>query len=60
MFALEEMNTAKRVDDCCAQAVFVSNGMGVEAATSKQTVAGWNILLWANREHFPQPDPTIH
>jgi hypothetical protein len=61
MFALEEMNSAKWVDDCCAQAIFVSNGMGVvEAATSKRTVAGWNILLQANREHFPQPDPTIH
>jgi len=60
MFALEEMNSAKWVDDCCAQAIFVSNGMGVEAATSKRTVAGWNILLRANQEHFPQPDPTIH
>jgi hypothetical protein len=60
MFALEEMNSAQWVDDCCAQAIFVSNGMGVEGATSKRTMAGWNILLRANREHFPQPDPTIH
>jgi hypothetical protein len=36
--------------------------MGIEAAaTNKHTpVAGWNIMLRANREHFPLPDPKIH
>jgi hypothetical protein len=34
--------------------------MGIEAAaTSKRTVAEWNILLRANCEHFPLPDPKI-
>jgi hypothetical protein len=59
MFALEEMNSTQWFN-CCAQAVYESNRMGVEAATNKRTVAGWNVLLRANREHFPQPDPTIH
>ncbi|KAI2496271.1 hypothetical protein MHU86_18228 [Fragilaria crotonensis] len=58
--ALEEMNSARWVEDCCSQAVYDSNRMGIEAATSKLTVAGWNILLRANREHFPLPDPKIH
>ncbi|KAI2499926.1 hypothetical protein MHU86_14547 [Fragilaria crotonensis] len=35
--------------------------MGIEAAaTNERTVAGWNIMLRANREHFPLPDPKIH
>jgi hypothetical protein len=59
-FALEKMNSAQWMDDCCAQAIYESNRMGIEAATSKKTVAGWNILLRANQEHFPQPDPTIY
>ena len=29
------------------------------AATTERTVADWNILLRANREHFPLPDPKI-
>ncbi len=34
--------------------------MGIEAAgTNEKTVAGWNILLRANREHFPHPNPRI-
>ncbi|KAI2506135.1 hypothetical protein MHU86_8270 [Fragilaria crotonensis] len=60
IMALEEMNSARWVEDCCSQAVYDSNRMGIEAATSKLTVAGWNILLRANREHFPLPDPKIH
>jgi hypothetical protein len=35
--------------------------MGIEAAaTNERTVAGWDIMLRANREHFPLPDPKIH
>ena len=35
--------------------------MGIEAAgTNERTVAGWNILLRANRERFPYPNPKIH
>jgi hypothetical protein len=35
--------------------------MGIEAAgTNERTVAGWNILLRANRERFPHPNPKIH
>jgi hypothetical protein len=35
--------------------------MGIEAAaTNGRTVAGWNILLRANCEHFPMPNPKIH
>ncbi len=48
--ALEETNTARWVQDCYAQAVYDSNRMGIEAATSKLTVAGWNILLQGNRD----------
>jgi hypothetical protein len=34
--------------------------MGLEAAaTNPRTVAGWNILLRANRERFPFPNPNI-
>ena len=29
------------------------------AATNERTVAGWNILLRANREHFPMSNPKI-
>jgi hypothetical protein len=55
------MNSARWVEDCCTQAVFDSNKMGIEAAaTNERTVAGWNILLRANREHFPLPNPKIH
>jgi hypothetical protein len=60
IMALEEMNTARWVQDCCAQAVYDSNRMGIEAATSKLIGAGWIILLQAKREHFPLPDPKIH
>lgn len=59
IIALEEMNSARWVEDCCSQAVYECSRMGIEAATSKLTVAGWNILLRANREHFPLPDPKI-
>jgi hypothetical protein len=55
-YALEEMNAAKWVEDCCAQACNDCNKMGIEAAaTNERTVAGWNILLRGNREHFPLP-----
>ena len=61
IYALEEMNSARWIEDCCAQAIFDSNKMGIEAAaTNKQTVAGWNILLRADHEHFPLPNPRIH
>ena len=60
VFALEEMNSAWWEEDCCPQAVYESNRMAREAATSKLTVAGWNILLRANGEHFPLLDPKIH
>ena len=61
IYALEEMNSASWIEDCCAQAIFDSNKMGIEAAaTYNKTVAGWNILLRANREHFPLPNPRIH
>ncbi|KAI2514285.1 hypothetical protein MHU86_178 [Fragilaria crotonensis] len=60
-FALEEMNSARWVEDCCAKAIFESSKMGIEAAgTNERTVAGWNILLRANRERFPHPNPKIH
>ena len=59
--ALEEMNSARWVEDCCTQAIFDSSKMGIEAAgTNERTVAGWNILLRANRECFPHPNPNIH
>jgi hypothetical protein len=58
--ALEEMNSVRWIDDCCAQAIYDSSRMGIEAAaTTERTVADWNILLRANREHFPLPDPKI-
>ena len=35
--------------------------MGIEVAgTNARTVAGWNILLRGNCEHFPHPNPRIH
>ena len=35
--------------------------MSIEAAaTNERTVADWNNLLRANREHFPVPDPKSH
>jgi hypothetical protein len=59
--ALEEMNLAQWVKDCCTQAIYDSSKMGIEAAgTNERTVAGWNILLRANRERFPHPNPSIH
>ena len=59
--ALEEMNSARWVEDCCTQAIFDSSKMGIEAAgTNERTVAGWNILLRANRERFPHPNPNVH
>jgi hypothetical protein len=55
------MNSATWVEDCCTQAIFDSNKMGIKAAaTNELTVAGWNILLRANCEHFPIPNPKIH
>ena len=60
IFAVEEMNSARWIEDCCAQTILDCNRMGIEAATSDRTVAGWNILLRANRELFPLPDPKIH
>ena len=59
--ALEEMNSVRWVEDCCSQAIYDCNRMGIEAAaTNERTVADWNILLRANCEHFPLPDPKIH
>ena len=58
--ALEEMNSIRWVEDCCAQAIYDCNRIGIEAAaTNERTVAAWNILLRGNREHFPLPDPKI-
>jgi hypothetical protein len=55
------MNSARWTEDCCAQAIVDSNKMGIDAAaTNKITVAGWNIILRANNEHFPLPNPRIH
>jgi hypothetical protein len=55
------MNAARWVEDCCTQAIYESSRMGIEAAAANErTVAGWNIMLRANREHFPLPDPKIH
>jgi hypothetical protein len=48
IYALEEMNSARWMDDCCTQAIIDSSKMGIEAATHKQAVAGWNILLRSN------------
>lgn len=59
-YALEEMNSARWIEDCCAAAIVDCSKMGMEAAaTNERTVAGWNILLRANREHFPMPNPKI-
>ena len=60
IYALEEMNSARWMDDCCTQAIIDSSKMGIEAATHKQAVAGWNILLRSNNERFPLPNPRIH
>ena len=55
------MNSVRWVEDCCIQAIADCNRIRIEAAaTSERTVADWNILLKANREHFPLPDPKIH
>jgi hypothetical protein len=55
------MNSARVVEDCCAKAIFESSKMGIEAAgMNERTVAGWNILLRANCEHFPHLNPKIH
>jgi hypothetical protein len=60
-FALEEMNSAKWVEDCCAKVIFESSKMGIQAAgMNERTVAGWNIFLRANCERFPHPNPKIH
>ena len=60
-FALEEMNSSRWVEDCCEQAIYASSIMGIEVAgTNARTVAGWNILLRGNCEHFPHPNPRIH
>jgi hypothetical protein len=56
----EEMNSARWIEDSCAQAILDSSKMGIEAATTAQAVSGWNILLRANREHFPLPNPRTH
>ena len=59
-YALEEMNSARWIEDCCAAAIAACSKLGIEAAaTNERTVAGWNILLRANREHFPMPNPKI-
>ena len=59
--ALEEMNSMKWQSGCCEKALWVGSLMGIEAAaTTAKAVAGWNILLRANREHFPQPNPRLH
>jgi hypothetical protein len=61
IYAMEKMTSVRWVEDCCTQAIFDCNRMGIEAAaTNERTVAGWNILLRANCEHFPLPDPKIH
>jgi hypothetical protein len=58
--ALEEMNAVRWIEDCCAQAIADCSKIGIEAAaTSEQTVAGWNILLRSNRERFPLPNPKV-
>jgi hypothetical protein len=55
------MNSARWIEDCCAQAISDSSKMGIEAAaTTARAVSGWNILLRANREHFPLPNPRTH
>jgi hypothetical protein len=60
MIALEEMNAARWMEDCCAEACRDNNKIGIEAAaTNERTVARWNILLRGNREHFPLPNLKI-
>jgi hypothetical protein len=55
------MNSSKWMEDCCVSALHTSSIMGIEAAaTTMKAVAGWNILLRANRENFPYPNPRIH
>ncbi len=55
------MSSARWVEECCTQAIYESSRMGIEAAaTNERTVACWNIMLRANCEHFPLPDPKIH
>ena len=59
-YALEEMNSVRWIEDCCSLAIAACSKMGIEAAaTNERTVAGWNVLLRANREHFPMPNPKI-
>jgi hypothetical protein len=59
--ALEEIKSAQWVEDCSTRAIYDSSRIGIKAAaTNKRTVAGWNIMLRANQEHFPLPDPKIH
>ena len=59
--ALQEMNSSKWMEDCCCAALHTASIMGIEAAaTTMKAVAGWNILLRANRENFPYPNPRIH
>ena len=54
------VNSVWCVEDCYSKVIYNSNRMGIEAAaTNERTVADWNILLRANREHFPLPDPKI-
>jgi hypothetical protein len=58
--ALEEMNVARWIEDCCAEACRDHSKIGIEAAgTNERTVARWNILLRGNREHFPLPNLKI-
>jgi hypothetical protein len=57
---LEEMNSVRWIEDCCAQAIADCIKFGIKAAaTSEQTVAGWNIFSGSNREHFPSPNPKV-
>ena len=40
-FALEEMKSARWVEDCCAKAIFESSKMGIKAAgTNVRSLAG--------------------
>ena len=58
--ALEEMNSSRWVKDCCATAILTLSRLGMEATgTNEETVAGWNVLLRSNHEHFPMPNPKI-
>jgi hypothetical protein len=51
------VHSCARGDD---QAIADCNKIGIKAAaTSEQTVAGCNILLRSNREHFPLPNPKV-